>query len=133
MEPDPNTRPDSRPDISPQERDRLREERHRTEVSQQILVADRAIRVISYLVGALLILLTLRFFLRLSGANPENTFANFIYGFSEPFVSPFSTLFVSPTNATGTTIFDVNLLVAMMVYAILGWLAIRLVRTIFEP
>ena len=92
---------------------------------------NRAVSVIYYTVGALLILLLLRFLLRLFGANPENTFAQVIYGLSEPFVAPFSTLFISPASSSGP-IFDVNLLVAMPVYALLAWLVGQLVRLIWS-
>lgn len=129
MEPNPN----SRDNLSPQERQRLQEDERRTEVSNQHLVVYRTIRIISYLVGALLVLLALRFFLRLTSANPDNTFASFIFGLSEPFVAPFTTLFATPPSPTGSVVFDINLLVAMAVYALLGWLAVWLVRTIFLP
>ncbi|MGA7935939.1 MAG: YggT family protein, partial [Kovacikia sp.] len=81
-------------------------------------------------VGLLEVLLILRFVLRLTGANAQNTFAQFIYNLSEPFVAPFSTLFISPTVRDGVNIFDVNLMVAIVVYALLGWMAILLVRYI---
>ncbi len=70
----------------------------------------------------------LRFILRVTGANPDNTFAQFIYNLSAPFVAPFSTLFVSPTADGGANIFDVNLLIAIVVYALLGSLAVWLVQ-----
>jgi YggT family protein len=66
--------------------------------------------------------------LRSTGANPENPFAQFIFKISEPFMAPFSTLFVSPTDATATRIFDINLLIAMVVYALLGAIAIAVVN-----
>jgi uncharacterized protein YggT (Ycf19 family) len=89
-----------------------------------------------FLIGALELLLALRFFLRLTGANPENTFASTIYNLSRPFVAPFSTLFVSPatsgTSTFGQNIFDVNILVAMVAYLLLGLLAAWLVKIIFS-
>ena len=69
-------------------------------------------------------LLAIRFFLRLSSANVDNMFARFILNLSDPFVAPFATLFISPTNATATRIFDLNTLVALIVYALLGSLAV---------
>ncbi|MBD0337257.1 MAG: YggT family protein, partial [Cyanobacteria bacterium Co-bin13] len=51
-------------------------------------IVHRSMWAITYLVGALQILLGLRFLLRLSAANPDNTFAGFIYSLSQPFVAP---------------------------------------------
>ncbi|MBD0334322.1 MAG: YggT family protein, partial [Cyanobacteria bacterium Co-bin13] len=59
---------------------------------------------------------------------PDNTFAGFIYSLSQPFVAPFSTLFISPTFEGNTHIFDVNILVAMAAYLVLALLAVWLVR-----
>lgn len=70
----------------------------------------------------------LRFVFRASGANTQNTVAQFIYNISDPFIAPFSTLFVSPVTGGGANIFDLNVLVAIVVYALLGWLAITLVQ-----
>ncbi|MEO1126854.1 MAG: YggT family protein, partial [Cyanobacteria bacterium J06639_16] len=85
---------------------------------------------IYFLVGALELLLGLRFILRLSAANTSNTFAGVIYGLSEPFVRPFSTLFISPTFNGSANIFDINLLIAMIAYLVLMFLVVWLVRII---
>lgn len=112
------------------ERDLLHTEEARLAAAQHQATVNRAVEIVYYIVGALLVLLLIRFFLRLSGANPDNTFAEFIYNFSDFFVSPFSTLFISPT--IGQSIIDVNLMVAMIVYAILGWLVGRLIRLVWS-
>jgi uncharacterized protein YggT (Ycf19 family) len=77
------------------------------------------------------ILLMIRFFLHFSGANTQNTFAQFIDNLSEPFIAPFSTLLISPVAGGGANIFDVNILVAIIIYALLGWLALWLVRFLY--
>ncbi|USR89880.1 YggT family protein [Phormidium yuhuli AB48] len=128
-----NPNPDPRNNLSPEERDRLHSEEERVLISQRALIVYRVIRIISYLVSALLVLLFLRFLLRFSGANPENMFASFIYNLSEPFFAPFDNLFMNPTDLAGTNVLDVNILVAMGAYALLGWLAIRLIYSFFAP
>ncbi|MCC5898090.1 MAG: YggT family protein [Phormidium sp. GEM2.Bin31] len=131
-----NPNPDPNSHLSPEERDRLHSEEERVEISQRALILSRVIRIISYLVSALLVLLLLRFLLRLSGANPENMFANLIYNLSEPFFAPFDNLFMNPTDLVGTNVtnvFDVNVLVAMGAYALLGWLVINLIYSFFSP
>jgi YggT family protein len=111
-----------------QEALRLQQEERRVKAAQRQAKFARARNTVSLLVGALEILLALRFFLRLSLANPENTFAQFIFRISDPFMAPFSTLFISPTNADATRIFDINIIVAMVIYGLLGFLGIALVN-----
>lgn len=72
-------------------------------------------RIIWYLAGILLALLGVRFILVLLGANPSNSFANFIYSASHPFVAPFVTLF-GYTIRYGVARIEPFTLVAMVVY-----------------
>jgi YggT family protein len=129
-----NTDPPTEPtDLYPDEETYvLHKEEQRLATARRRSIFDWIANSIYLLVGALEILLGIRFFLRLSGANPDNMFAQFIFKLSEPFASPFSTLFISPTanpDATlGLMIFDINLLIGMAIYALLGLLAVRLVR-----
>ena len=76
-------------------------------VSSQDLVQ----RIIWYLAGILLVLLGFRFILALFGANTTNSFANFIYESSHPFVSPFFSLFSYKQNY-GVSHFEIYTLVA---------------------
>jgi uncharacterized protein YggT (Ycf19 family) len=116
--------------LNAQEREaqRLRQEEARLRTAKRKQVFTWIRNTIILLVGSLEILLALRLFLRLSRANPDNTFAQVIYTLSEPFVAPFSTLFISPTNADATRIFDLNLIFAMIIYALLGALGIALLN-----
>jgi YggT family protein len=127
--PPPQGNPDRR-QLSAQERDaqRLRQEEARLRAAKRKQVFTWLRNTIILLVGSLEILLTLRLFLRISRANPDNTFAQFIFTLSDPFVAPFSTLFISPTSADATRIFDLNLIFAMIIYALLGALGIALLN-----
>ncbi|MBW4470087.1 MAG: YggT family protein [Stenomitos rutilans HA7619-LM2] len=107
---------------------RLQQEQGRLEAARKSTTFAWIINGISFLVGLLEILLVLRFVLRVAGANTQNTFARVIYDISDPFIAPFSTLFISPTTRDAGSIFDLNVLVAIVVYALLGWIAISLVR-----
>ena len=114
------------------ERQRLAQEAaHHTKVRKST-VLDTFVKGVIYLVAALEALLGLRFLLRLTAANPDNAFAEFIYGLSQPFVNPFSTLFISPTFDGNTNIFDVNVLVAMTAYLALLALFLGLMRVFFD-
>jgi YggT family protein len=89
------------------------------------------INSISWLGGALEILLGARLMLRLLGANSQNEFAQWTNNLSAPFVAPFSTLFVNPTLGNKANVLDINIMIAMVIYALLTYSAISLVRFIF--
>jgi len=119
-----------------EEAERLRQEERRIGAAQRRTLFARIVNSIYFLVGLLEVLLGLRFFLQLSGANPNNAFAQTIYGISDPFVAPFSPLFISSAEdagaVAGKNIFDVNLLIAMAVYAILCGIGVWFTRYIQE-
>jgi len=78
-------------------------------------------RVIWFVAGVLLILLAFRFILALLGANPNNSFANFIFDTSHPFVSPFFNLFSYDEITTGASRIEIFTLFAMAIYAAIAW------------
>jgi YggT family protein len=110
---------------------RLRQEENRLGNARRSNTYIWVVNSIYWVVGMLEILLALRFALRFFGANPQNEFARMINNFSAPFIAPFSTLFISPTSDGGANIFDVNILIAIIVYALLSYLVVSLVRFIF--
>ena len=113
---------------------RLDQEEKRLESGSRVNIFIGFVWIVNsifWLTGMLEILLLMRFTLRLLGANPQNQFAQLIDNLSAPFIAPFSTLFISPTTNGATNIFDVNIVVAIVAYALLGYLAISLVRLIF--
>lgn len=86
---------------------------------------------ISWLGGAIEVLLGARLILRLLGANSQNEFAQWINNLSAPFLAPFSTLFVNPTLGSKANVLDINTMVAMVIYALLTCCAVSLVRFTF--
>ncbi len=117
---DPNNLERRQQILKEEERFQLQQEELRLSTAQRSVFFARLSNNIYFLFGLLEMLLLLRFCLRLFGANPQNAFAQFIYTISNPFIAPFSTLFVN--TATNNAIFDLNLIVAMMFYSILGWI-----------
>jgi hypothetical protein len=107
---------------------RLRQEETRLQDAKRSLVKLRATQGISFLVGALEILLGLRFFLQLVGANKENIFASVIYDFSHPFLLPFADLFTNPSLGEAGNVLEFSTILAMIVYGLLSILANRLVE-----
>jgi hypothetical protein len=78
------------------------------------------------LLGALESLLLLRVILKMLAANPGNPFASLVYGLSDLFVWPFVGLTITP-SALGIVV-EISTIIAMVVYAMLGWLFISLVQ-----
>ena len=110
---------------------RLRQEENRLGTARRSNTYMWLVNSIYWLAGMLEILLGLRFILRLFGANPQNEFAQFINNLSAPFIAPFSTLFISPTSGGGANIFDINIVIAIIAYALLSYLTVSLIRFIF--
>jgi uncharacterized protein YggT (Ycf19 family) len=88
-------------------------------------------RLVWFITGVILAILALRFVFVLLGANPANGLANFIYNVSEPLVRPFFNLF-NYNFVNGTARFEGFTLVAMVIYALIGYGIARLL-TIGRP
>ena len=79
--------------------------------------------------GILEALLTLRFILKLIAANPASPIAVAIYGFTSFFLLPFAGLVGTP--AAGGMVLEFTTLIAMLVYALIGWGIERILWVIF--
>jgi len=83
-------------------------------------------RIINYVLGILESLLAIRLVLSLLGANQGNPFADFIYNVTYPFVAPFFGLF-GYTMKYGVSRFELETVVAMLVYALVAFGLVKLV------
>lgn len=99
-------------------------------VNQNSAIA-RIVNIIYYLFGVVELLLLVRVILHLVGANAGNGFANFIDVLSAPFVALFATLVQNPTLG-GASVLEVTTMIAMLVWAIVAWLAGRLIWLVFS-
>ncbi len=81
------------------------------------------------LFGGLEALIGIRVILMLIGANQGNWFTAFVYQLSSLFLWPFQNLITNPSFQNMTL--EVTSVIAMIVYALLGWLLVRLIRVIF--
>jgi hypothetical protein len=99
-----------------------------TYYSTDVRRGNVATQIVSYLLRILEVLLALRFFLKLFGANPAAGFTNFIYSISQPFVAPFQNVFQSSTiqSSAGVSTFEWTTLLAMLVYWIVAAILVRL-------
>lgn len=74
--------------------------------------------------GIIIALLAARFVLRLTGANPGNTFTSIVYAVSGFFSMPFDTMFGAeaiPASGAVQSVFEPSILVAIAVYAVVAW------------
>ncbi|MDY0087518.1 MAG: YggT family protein [Coriobacteriia bacterium] len=82
---------------------------------------------ISWVTGFIEVVLAFRFGLLLFGANPDAGFVEFIYKVSAPFMVPFEAVFGVTETRLGS-IFDWSNLLAIAVYAVIGWGLTSLIR-----
>lgn len=81
------------------------------------------------LFGGLEALIGIRVILMLIGANTANWFTAFVYQLSDLFLWPFQNLIANPTFQNITL--EVTSIIGMIVYALLGWIIVRLIWVIF--
>jgi len=91
----------------------------------------RAAAIVGLIVGVIDILIAARFLGKLFGASAQSSFVNFIYAVSGPLVAPFQGIFGNAGSKVNT--FETADLVAIVVYAVLGWGLVMLIRIITAP
>jgi hypothetical protein len=90
----------------------------------------RLTQAIYLLFGVIEGLLLIRFVLRALAANPDAGFAQAIYAVTGVLVGPFVGLFGVPQIANGAAL-EISTLVALIVYAAIGWLLTRAALLVF--
>ena len=91
----------------------------------------RAAAVVWFVVGVVEIFIAARFLGKLFGASAQSAFVNFIYQVSGPMVAPFTGIFGDTGTRTNT--FETASLVALVVYAVIGWGLVVLIRIVTAP
>jgi hypothetical protein len=89
----------------------------------------KATQIIWLLFGILEVMIALRIGLKLIGANPASPIAVFIYGFTGLFLLPFQGLIGTPTS--GDLVLEISSIIALVVYALIGWALERIIWVIF--
>jgi len=97
-------------------------EEHRQNVARVAQLAWLLFGILEALIG-------LRIVFKLIAANPVNAFVTFVYSITEPFLWPF--LGITGTPAAEGHILEISSLIAMIVYALFGWIVVRLIWVIF--
>jgi len=103
----------------------------RASVTEQSAYNFRAAAVVGFVVGVVDILIAARFLGKLLGASAQSSFVHFIYQVSSVMVAPFTGIFGDTGNKTNT--FETASLVAIVVYAVIGWGLVVLIRIITAP
>lgn len=88
-------------------------------------------RVVNIVLGIVELLLAVRIVLELLGASASAPFIAWLYGASGGLVAPFSGAFPSLNLGNGYLI-DLSAIFAMIVYAVIAWLVIRLFEFAFS-
>jgi len=99
-------------------------------VEQDYYPALFVARVANTIIGVIEAFLIVRLVLELFGANPAAPFIGWIYGVSGALMGPFMNAFPA-FSLGGASALDLTALLAMIVYAAIGWLVIEVLSLIF--
>ncbi len=114
--------------------DRMKAATGRTSAMRVFVINEETLRRITGLIqlafGVLNGMIGLRFLLKLMAANPANPFASLIYFITTPFLWMFQGLTRTPTFE-GIEI-EFFSLIAIVVYALIGWIIIQLLWILFS-
>jgi hypothetical protein len=91
----------------------------------------RAAAVVGFIVGVVDILIAARFLGKLLGASAQSAFVSFINAVSGPLVAPFQGIFGNGGSKANS--FETADLVAIAVYAVIGWGLVMLIRIVTAP
>ena len=101
-----------------------------TEVKSEASKSQTVEYIIYFILGLIDVLLAFRFILKLTGANTSSGFVTFIYDLTKIFILPFEGIF-SKGSAEGletTSVFEPATLIAIVVYGILAWGIVKLIK-----
>ena len=89
----------------------------------------RAVQLVYLVFGVICGLLLIRLVLKLLGGNPHSPFANWTYSVTDFFVAPFHN--VLPAIGNQQSVLEMSVVVAILVYALIGFAVGRLVAIVF--
>jgi hypothetical protein len=105
-----------------------RENSTTTVTTDRPMYSLRAEQAVWLLTGIVVALLVIRFLFKLLAASTQASFVTFIYDLTQVFVAPFHGIF--NTAANGHNVFEPESLVAIAIYALIGWGLAALVRVV---
>ncbi len=112
-----------------QQEQRANEARRPRRADQPQLDLYKLTDLIWLLTGILEGLIGIRILLKLIAANPAAGFAQFIYSITGFFLTPFVGLTATPS--AGGSVLELSSIIAMMVYALIAWIVVRVLWLAF--
>src|SRR5881397_338972 len=107
-----------------------RVERHELVREVPVATAPAATNVVTLIFSVLEVLLLLRFFFKLAGANSNQPLIAALYNVTEPLVRPFQGIFPEPQ---GPPVLDIAAVLSIGFLFLIGLLIVALVRAITNP
>ena len=89
----------------------------------------RTDKTIRFVLAVIEVLLLLRLFLKLIGANPASPFGIFLFGLTDPLAAPFDTLLPNPI--IGKSMIEFTTILALIIYPVFGWIIGRSLQLVF--
>jgi len=89
-------------------------------------ISARLVQLIRLAIFAIEGIIAVRILLKIAGANPQAGFTSFVDTLSAPFVGPFHPVFAD--QSTNGHPLEVGSLLAMGIFAVLAYVAVRLVK-----
>ena len=91
----------------------------------------RAVQAIWFVTSLITTLIVIRFVLKLLGASLQSGFVTLVYSLTDALVAPFRAIFPAASGQSSTV--DVASLVAIVIYALVGWGLVSVVKLITAP
>jgi hypothetical protein len=87
-------------------------------------------RLVNAIIGVIETAFVVRVILQLFGASPSSPFVSWLYSLTDGLAAPFAGAFpVWPLG--GNSVIDLTIILAMICYALLGWLLVLLISFVF--
>jgi hypothetical protein len=108
----------------------IEKETRKVDTSYSASGRTTATNIVWFLVGTITVLLSIRFVLKLLGANPNSSFVNVVYSITNVLTAPFDTIFGVTRTTSGevNSVFEPSIIVAALIYALLGWGIVKLIN-----
>jgi hypothetical protein len=87
-------------------------------------------RLVNTIIGIIEFIIAVRLVLELFGASAASAFVAWVYSVSASLIGPFNGAFASLNLGNGSVL-DINAILAMVAYAIIGWILIEVISALF--
>lgn len=130
MQQHPNNIPNQEPQMNPSNQTYINTTPMNNVVQEDMQKSEgieKIIQLVWFVVGIINVILILRIMFLLFNAQTSG-FTGFLYNVTAPFVMPFTGIF--PASGQGNTYFDTAALVAIIIYSLVAWGTVTLIRII---